>query len=272
MVLFNKVKSFLTFALVLFLGLIPHYTKAESKQITACYDGWEPFYYANSEYEAGGVVVTLLNEIARETGYEIQFRLLPFKRCMKQVSKGKIDILMVTGFTTDVLMGRTSLVTWQVGAVVKKDYPKNHITGLSEFKGKKVLQSLDYEYPEKIRNFAPYWKVSKVGYINGDNPDVVPHAFTMVEKGQVDTFLEDIIFSEKIIQDNDLNLKVLKPAVAFEKNYLAYAVGRENLYRKFENALRARAEDGRLDQFYSDILGQSWSELGNEVSREVKVF
>ncbi|WP_085905754.1 substrate-binding periplasmic protein [Kiloniella majae] len=272
MVLFNKVKSFLTFALVLFLGFIPHYTKAESKQITACYDGWEPFYYANSEHEAGGIVVTLLNEIARETGYEIEYRLLPFKRCMKQVSQGKIDILMVTGFTTDVLMGRTSLVTWQIGAIVRKDYPKNHITDLSEFKGKKVLQVQEYEYPEIIRDFAPYWRVSKVGYFNGDDLDVVPHAFSMVENGQVVTFLEDIIFSEKIIKDNDLDLKVLKPAVAFEKNYLAYALGREELYVKFENALRARAEDGRLDQFYKDTLGQSWSELGNEVDSDSKLF
>ena len=272
MVLFNKVKLFSIFWFVFLLGVIPHYTKAESKQITACYDGWEPFYYANSEYEAGGVVVTLLNEIASETGFEIQFRLLPFKRCMKQVSQGKIDILMVTGSTTGVLMGRTPLVTWQIGAVVKKDYPKNHITGLSVFKGKKVLQVLDYEYPEKIRNFDPYWKVSKVGYFNGDNPDVVPHAFTMIETGQGDTFLEDIIFSEKIIKENDLNLKVLKPAIASEKNYLAYALGRENLYRKFENALRLRAEDGRLDKFYKDILGQSWSELGNNVNDEAKSF
>ncbi|WP_179188727.1 substrate-binding periplasmic protein [Kiloniella majae] len=265
-------KYFLFLKLVLFLCFFPQFTNADSKKISACYDGWEPFYYGTAEGESGGTVVALLNEIAAETGYEIQFRLLPFKRCLKQVSRGKIDFVMVTGSATDVLMGRTSLVTWQIGAIVRKDYPKNHITGLSEFKGKKVLQVQEYEYPKNIRDFAPYWRVSKVGYFNGDDLDVVPHAFSMVENGQVVTFLEDIIFSEKIIKDNDLDLKVLKPAVAFEKNYLAYALGREELYVKFENALRARAEDGRLDQFYKDTLGQSWSELGNEVDSDSKLF
>ena len=85
-------------------------------------------------------------------------------------------------------------------------------------------------------------------------------------------FLKILSSRKKIIKDNGLNLKVLKPAVAFEKNYLAYASGRENLYRKFEHALRARAEDGRLDQFYSNKLGQSWSDLGNEVDQQAKLF
>ncbi|MFD2205644.1 substrate-binding periplasmic protein [Kiloniella antarctica] len=251
----------------------PQISNAKEKLIKACHDGWPPFYYATSEYEAGGVVVSLLNEIAAETGYEIQYRLLPFKRCLKQVEEGEIDFIMATSNDGDnVLMGRTSLATWQVGAIVHQNYSQEQFFGLEDFSGEKVLLIQEYVYPEIIRKFAPNWIISDVGYFNSDDLDSIPHPFTMIENGQATVFFEDIVYSQKIITDNKLKLKVLKPAVAFENHYIGYALGREELYRKFENGLKERAEDGRLDQLYKDLLGQSWSEFGNKVGQNVKLF
>ncbi|MEH6631382.1 MAG: transporter substrate-binding domain-containing protein [Halopseudomonas aestusnigri] len=273
MLLLKKDRFILLLSLIFFSNFYPQTSNAEVKSIKACHDGWPPFYYATSEYKAGGVVVTLLDEIAAETGYEIEYRLLPFKRCLKQVEQGKIDFIMVTSNHGDnVLMGQTSLATWQIGAVVHKNYPEDHFINLEKFSGEKVLQIQEYVYPEKIRNFAPNWKVSDVGYFNSDDLDSIPHPFTMIENGQATVFFEDTVFSQKIINDNGMNLKVLKPAVVLENHYIGYALGREKLYRKFEYALRKRADDGRLDQFYKDFLGQSWAKFGNRVDQDVKLF
>jgi len=79
-------------------------TFLKNKTITGCEneEGYPPFIYRNKvSEELEGYSVDLLNLVFKDSGAEIKYSLLPWKRCLKYMGKGKIMDLVLAAASTE---------------------------------------------------------------------------------------------------------------------------------------------------------------------------
>lgn len=111
---------------VLWLPLAGRAQTAQPPLLWACVEKAEPYCHADAQGRPAGLVVKLVEEIARGLKLPLQTRLLPWARAQALVREGQLD-LMVTIPTQErfayAYFGRESLVTEPLKLIVRAGQP-----------------------------------------------------------------------------------------------------------------------------------------------------
>jgi len=76
----------------------------KNKTVTGCEneEGYPPFIYRDTESDQlEGYSVDLLNQVFKDSGATVKYSLLPWKRCLKYMGKGKIMDLVLAAASTE---------------------------------------------------------------------------------------------------------------------------------------------------------------------------
>lgn len=224
--------------------------------VKVCFENWQPYYFISEDGTEEGLVLELVRDLLAEGGFSAEFMLRPPKRCSAEVSSGTIDLVLTTERADgDILLGRTGLTFWVIAAVVPEAAEEERFLGLPHYRGKRALMIAGYAYPEVIQDFSDKWSTQETDYPIGHDQSVNVSPFRMIENNRADLFLEDMEWSERVIRNNDLKLKVLRPAVAISKGYIGYSPWRKDLKDMIEARLEEMAQSGELSRLYREKTG-----------------
>ena len=66
----------------------------QKNQIVVGFNKYPPYHYMNEKKEAKGIVVEIANTLASKLNIKINYRELPWSRCINYAKKGKIDAIL----------------------------------------------------------------------------------------------------------------------------------------------------------------------------------
>ncbi len=234
-------------------------------QVRICFENWPPYYAINEAGAAEGVVTELIQNILNSAGLRAEFFNKPPIRCQAELRSGKMDMGLTADTPKDgILLGNTALTYWIIAAVVPANTPEKQFSGLDAYQGKRALQIAGYDYPAIIQDFEPRWNIEEVDYTPVLEEEAAITPYRMLESGRADLLLEDLYWSEYVIETYDLNLKALRPAVAVVRGYAGYAQQRRDLKDLVEQHLATMAANGKLSELYRATTGVSWDVLDNQ--------
>lgn len=234
--------------------------------IKICFENWPPYYSINESGKAEGVVAELIQSILDDAGLEVQFFNKPPIRCQAELRSGKMDMGLTAEAADDgILLGGTALTYWVIAATVPLNHPGNRFHGLEAYRGKRALLISGYDYPAAVRDFQPHWKTEEVEYAAGLEEAAAITPYRMLETGRADLILEDLYWSEYVIEKYELKLKTLRPPAAVVRGYAGYSLQRDDLRTLVEQKLAMMAANGELSDLYKDITGISWESLDNQL-------
>lgn len=163
-------------------------------------DYWMPFTgEPNSEEE--GFLVELAREIFKGTGIEVQYKLLPWARAIREGELGRIDGLLgaAKGDAPEYLFPEISQGELRNDIISLKPFDYH---GLSSLKGKRlgVMQGYTYGELKTGENLDHYIEAGKdIEIIGGEVP--LETAIKMLVSGRIDLFIDHPAPVRKAIQN-----------------------------------------------------------------------
>ncbi len=88
--------ALLSFSLI--AGLIPASVSCEV--ITIVSDCWKP-YICGSEAGKNGIAVDICMTVFKKAGYDLEFKIVPWKRAIADTRKGKYDAMVLTSISAE---------------------------------------------------------------------------------------------------------------------------------------------------------------------------
>ncbi len=79
----------------------PSFNRTDNGLLIAAFSVWEPFVIEDEDGSRHGIDVALLTEIARRLGLELDLHPCPWRRCLKTLEDGQIDVLTSFAFTKE---------------------------------------------------------------------------------------------------------------------------------------------------------------------------
>lgn len=230
-----------------FLGLVLAFVATgsfgaeSSSTVRVCYETWDPYTFRDDAGEMHGIAVELLNTALDELGHVARYEELPFKRCLAEVRAGTADIAM------PVIRGRgylshsqTVFAHWTLAAIVPQSLAINGPINLNTLNDFSVILISGYQYPENISRWAgSHSDIAEVTY-SADGEGLVP--FRMLEFGRADVFIEDNFWSAKLIEDHNLPLRVMEPALGSAINVAGYHEELADLRDGVDRVLETRGQ------------------------------
>lgn len=240
--------------LAIFSGLLLQTVQASP--LRACYGNWQPYIYKNEQNELVGIAKELLSSAVEEIGRTIEYVRLPYKRCISEVKAGRLDIAMFTSpAKTDLIESRTTFAYWTPAVVVRKQDRLTQFHSLNQLLDRMVIVVDGYDYPGALGGWlSDHPTVARVSY-GGQHTYGYTLLFRMLEAGRGDVFIEDLYWSRHLIQEQELDLRVLEPAVTCEANNIGYREGLNTLRDQIDHALLVRGDTYR-DALFAKYTGQ----------------
>lgn len=220
---------------------MPSQAAVPSSEVRICYESWAPYIYRSQEGEIRGIAVELMNAALSDLDLVATYEELPFKRCVSEVQSGKSDIaLPVTEGRDYLLHSRTVFAHWTLAAIVPESLSIEEPVSLEKLNDLGVLIISGYVYPANIRRWAEnHPNVTEITY-SADGEGMVP--FRMLEFGRADVFIEDNFWSTNMIQNHDLALRVLEPALGSAVSVAGYRNELAGLRDRIDRALDSKGQ------------------------------
>lgn len=232
---------------------IPGFARAETGDVSFCFNDWPP-YATLRDGKPAGISVEILKEAAGRADFSPLFRELPWKRCLEMVRDGEIDAVMDAMHRADYLQGPTSFSIYSNTVWVRAD-DSIKVLDFNALRGRKVGLVDGYEYPDSL------WTDIKAGgaqveYSVDDGTNIRKLAF-----GRVDAIVGDFASTMLFVRENNLNLRALVPMHSADRLYPSFNAGRGDKHKAIDRALQEMIEDGFIDRIYENHLGARYSEM-----------
>lgn len=198
-------------------------------------DDWAPYVYQDGD-QTRGIDYEVSNEVFRRLGIEVQWQILPWKRCLLMVEQGLADGVL------DIfeLEPRKSYLVYpqepmsQAEFVLYQASARRHVVGqLADLAGLTVGTSPGYNYGPAF-NEAPSW-YREPGPSHEAN-------FGKLVRGRIDLLITDRLAGRHLLRQLGLSQQVeeLPLVISRQAQYLGLArkPGREQLARAFGEALQ----------------------------------
>jgi len=242
--------------LLVSFGAISH-AAAPTSTVKICYESWAPYIFKDHKGEMRGIAVELMNTALSDLELEATYEELPFKRCVSEVQSGASDVAMpVTEGRSYLLHSRTVFAHWTLAAIVPESLSIEEPVTLEKLNDVSVLIISGYVYPENIARWAEtHPDITDITY-SADGEGTVP--FRMLEFGRADVFIEDNFWSANLIQDHDLSLRVLEPALGSAVSVAGYRKELTGLRDDIDRILETRGQSFR-DELFTKYTGYTES-------------
>ncbi|WP_083797655.1 substrate-binding periplasmic protein [Marinobacter algicola] len=243
-------------ALLVLLGTISH-AAAPSSTIKICYEPWDPYIFRDDQGQMRGIAVELMNAALSDLELDAAYEELPFKRCVSEVQSGASDIAMpVTEGRNYLSHSRTVFAHWTLAAIVPQSLTIEEPVTLQKLNDLSVLIISGYVYPDNITRWAEtHQDITEITY-SADGEGMVP--FRMLEFGRADVFIEDNFWSANLIQDHNLALRVMEPALGSDVSVAGYRNELTGLRDDIDRVLEAKGQAFR-DTLFKKYTGYTES-------------
>ncbi|MDM8550501.1 transporter substrate-binding domain-containing protein [Desulfobacterales bacterium HSG2] len=136
-------------------------TSALAEELAVVYANWAPYTFTK-DGKATGIIIDTVNEACKRLNIVPKLRLLPWKRALKYMKKGKMDALLTPIYTEErtefmyyssepANIERTVFLTWK-GSGIK-------VNGLDDLKGKSVAVVRGYSYTSEFDSRSDIKKI-----------------------------------------------------------------------------------------------------------------
>lgn len=209
-----------------------------------------PGSYKDGE-ELTGFDVEVAKAVADKIGYDIDFTTTSFDGLFGLLTSGKVDVvassIAITDERKETYDFSTPYATFEYGIVVKKS---SDLKSVTEFGGKTAAATVGSNQIKVLNRFDPSIQIQTF--------DDREAALSGVINGQVDGYSNSKTILSAVIDQKDLDLKVLEGDLGEENIAIAFNKGKdEELQKEVAIALEELQEDGTIAElskkFFSGI-------------------
>lgn len=156
------------------------------EQVTLAADAWQPF--SGEPGEKPGSMVEIAKAVFEDAGYTVQYSLMPWKRVLADVAKGKLDGAIGVDYEDGLVTPAEPVVMVSSDFFVLKKTAWRY-NGIASLEAISFADAEGYTYGEPLDSYkAKHAGTSKVQLAGGDAPLVTNIRKLMA--GRVDTVLE----------------------------------------------------------------------------------
>ncbi|MEZ9594793.1 transporter substrate-binding domain-containing protein [Shewanella sp. 10N.261.52.F9] len=212
---------------------------------------WQPFTYVSKDQKAIGLLPSLLQEITKNAGYDIEVVIYPsYKQVLDAVKQGKIDIVMGASKTPE----RSTWLSFSSSLML---VPKAGITyqqddfSLLNLQGKIIATEKGFAINELLRTHTN--QVEIANFLDSQQ------AYKSVLNGTSDAYIGNAITLDYIHthqdESNNLNIHLISN-MPYESLHFAGLHSNELLINELDDALKA-IPDETFDKLYDAWLTSS---------------
>jgi polar amino acid transport system substrate-binding protein len=207
------------------------------------YMGFEfyPFGYVEDEKRIAGLLVDIVREIGRRSGVEIELRIAPIPRALKEFTDGNVD-LIITGSTRKPFASAQSLGIVGCHRTVVVPRSASNIKRIADLRGKSIGFARGGIH---IRRFGKRFGIDAVPTNSSES------MVSMLIRGRIDGFIMSDILYAPYINGDRLEANV--------KNELQEIVGDVIALEFFPNHLRVSKKSrlGKVAQALTKALDEA---------------
>jgi len=225
---------------------------AFSELVRVCGAHFPPSTVVESGQFIKGYSVDLINESFKRLNWQVQFQVLPWKRCIALVKQGELDAVIDTSVHNHPIVTGSYPISYnQLGIYVRWDF--------SETRYQKAL------FKDKLvgipRGYTGYQQIAKEHVWQTYETDNESILFTMLKKGRLDYVLSDNSTAFNVAKAIGAKIKLLLPYVQSQKYYLGFSPFNVNLAQDFDAMLEQMLKDGSMDNIYLKYLPYGYQEM-----------
>jgi len=223
-----------------------------SQALTICGAHFPPSTLVVNDQLVKGYSVDLIKESFKRLNWQVEFQVLPWKRCIALVKQGELDAVIDTSIHNQpIVTGNYPISYNQLGIYVREDFSETRYQK-APFKNKLVGMPRGYSGYQKIAK-EHAWQTYEA-----DNESIL---FTMLKKGRLDYVLSDNSTAFNVANDLGAKIKPLLPYVQSQKYYLGFSPENSNLVQAFDGMLTQMLADGSMDRIYLQYLPDGYSQM-----------
>lgn len=241
------------FSLLISINLQPIFSKTI---VLAAAEGSIPTSYVSNGKQTG-ILIDVINEAFKRTGYTVEIKLLPWARCLEEVKNGTVDGIFSVFITEErkIFMTYTSeiLITQVQSFFVLKNSKITFDGDLKKLSDKKIGMIIKTSYGPRLDaatnenlfkkiDLAPFSK-SNVKKLLSKRVDLIP------------SYRHIVLSTAKELGELD-NIKELSPEIEAIPSYLAFSKKRDylKLIIAYDKALKDMKKDGTYDMIFKKYL------------------
>jgi len=243
-----------TISLIYFYVIIPESEEYELELKVGYYDN-KPKVFEDDEGNIKGIFPEILEYIADQEDWKIEWVYGSWEECLDRVENGKIDIMVDVAYSENrsQLYDFNSVEVLSNWGIIYSD-AKGSIESIEDLEGKKVAVmegSFHTDGPEGIINLTKKWEVNCEFVYLEDYEEV----FEEIDKGKADAGVVNRIFG--LI--NEENYDVERTSIMFNPSRLLFAFPKnadknQELIPKIDEHLLVLKED--TDSIYYQLIDQ----------------
>lgn len=222
------------------------------KPLTFCFENWEPYSFIDENEKANGLSIYLIKLAAEKLHIPIEFKLLPWKRCLLKVKNGQIDAVIDAAKRDAFLQGPTALAFYTNAIWVHTHDPLTDLPSLSVLSDRRAGYIDGYTYNDSYMS------------ISGIKIDYSPDHATVLRKldaARVDFAIADYVTTKHFLRKTPLNIRELRPFPSINPLYLSFHKSRTTEQRLFEDVFKEMKENGTVDAAYQHYIGETLQNL-----------
>ncbi len=224
----------------------------ETALVRACFTKWPPYSYYK-DGKASGFSITLYNIIMKRAGLTISYGDGTWDNCRKDFSKGKFNALVDSDTSNEnTICLKKAPIPWAYVFWVHKDQKINTLSSYSQFNDQTVGYVRGYSNPD---SFMRYQKITKYAVVNE------LQGLKMLEDKQIFAYFGDFVKAASIVKSNNLDVKVITPAVDTYFLSLCFHTSQKSAFEKCQKVLAEMYQDGTIDKLYRQYTGLSYKEF-----------
>lgn len=214
-----------------------------------------PLAYTAENGDITGVLVEGIREAVRRTGHEVEFRIAPWKRVLKEVAEGNADAAFNAGLTEE----RQTWGLYNESVLIDETYvffasePMALSRELEEAPELRVGTQLGYYYGERFDQMLkdPPFRTLEVA-------QTIPRSLTLLRAGRTNVFIGDLLptlfYLKELGMEDEIHIVREKesgqPLVgSTSPTYVAFSRRRvdPDYVQEFDQALRSVKADATFD-------------------------
>lgn len=222
-------------AFIAFICFLSTPAIANENLVRACSDPWPPLIIGDEEKQAsGGLFVNVLQEVLTRMGLKSELHLMPWKRCLKMIEEGEMDVTISCVYSKD----RTAYLTpsdpffmdtgvWYYN---RAKFPKGfEWRSYEDFKGYSIGGTLGSDYSSFSPGFA---EAEKKGWLKLDRAKTTELAFKQLVAGNIDFHLDMKTAGDGVLKTLGGEKKVGSPKKPLYVNLQRFCVSKKSFLHK----------------------------------------
>ncbi len=237
---------------VIFCGIffVIFSTFSFAETLTLGYVSFPPYEYIENGKPAG-ILVTIVQEIFKKSGYDLVLKHFPFKRALKLTKEGKIDGLFNFYKNADRLKYfdySEPVIKNPLVFFVRKDSVMVY-TDLNDLKNKKISVMRGYTYGAEF---------DKSNLFKKDESNKHESSFRKVGKGRSDAYPCDKLVGISVARKDGLmsELKILPNPLKVMDGHIGFTKGKHtNVIKRINSTIIEMQKSGTIEKIIDDYVG-----------------